>query len=189
MDQRREAGDGARARRRGSGHPRRVPRGRARAPGALRARLRLHRSAARLLVVVGRGRHAPRPRRPVRVRAARASGTRVDYTLRVDLAVPMPGLVKRRASGMIMGNALRDLQAHGRSGTGGRRRRVGRPTSRRNRTSTADAADRTGAATPTPEPTDRRPTAPAIAASRRGARSTRRAPRSGRCRRRRSSRA
>jgi len=37
-------------------------------------------------------------------------GTRVDYTLRVDLAVPMPGLVKRRASGMIMGNALRDLQ-------------------------------------------------------------------------------
>ncbi len=37
-------------------------------------------------------------------------GTRVDYTLRVDLAVPMPGLVKRRASGMIMGNALRDLK-------------------------------------------------------------------------------
>jgi hypothetical protein len=37
-------------------------------------------------------------------------GTRVDYTLRVDLAVPMPGLLKRRASGMIMGNALRDLK-------------------------------------------------------------------------------
>jgi hypothetical protein len=37
-------------------------------------------------------------------------GTHVDYTLRVDLAVPMPGLVKRRASGMIMGNALRDLR-------------------------------------------------------------------------------
>jgi hypothetical protein len=37
-------------------------------------------------------------------------GTHVDYTLRVDLAVPMPGLVKRRASGMIMGNALRDLK-------------------------------------------------------------------------------
>jgi hypothetical protein len=37
-------------------------------------------------------------------------GTHVDYTLRVDLAVPMPGLLKRRASGMIMGNALRDLK-------------------------------------------------------------------------------
>jgi hypothetical protein len=37
-------------------------------------------------------------------------GTHVDYTLAVDLAVPMPGLVKRRASGMIMGNALRDLK-------------------------------------------------------------------------------
>jgi hypothetical protein len=42
--------------------------------------------------------------------AANERGTRVDYTLRVDLAVPMPGLVKRRASGMIMGNALRDLK-------------------------------------------------------------------------------
>jgi hypothetical protein len=38
------------------------------------------------------------------------TGTHVDYTLRVELAVPMPGLVKRRASGMIMGNALRDLK-------------------------------------------------------------------------------
>lgn len=37
-------------------------------------------------------------------------GTHVEYTLAVDLAVPMPGLVKRRASGMIMGNALRDLK-------------------------------------------------------------------------------
>jgi len=36
--------------------------------------------------------------------------TLVDYTLHVDLVVPMPGLVKRRASGMIMGNALRDLK-------------------------------------------------------------------------------
>ena len=42
--------------------------------------------------------------------ASSAIGTHVDYTLRVDLAVPMPGLVKRRASGMIMGNALRDLK-------------------------------------------------------------------------------
>jgi hypothetical protein len=37
-------------------------------------------------------------------------GTHVDYTLRVELAVPMPGMVKRRASGRIMGNALRDLK-------------------------------------------------------------------------------
>ena len=37
-------------------------------------------------------------------------GTRVDYHLRVDLAIPLPGLVKRRASGMIMGTALRDLK-------------------------------------------------------------------------------
>jgi hypothetical protein len=42
--------------------------------------------------------------------SARADGTLVDYTLHVDLVVPMPGLVKRRASGMIMGNALRDLK-------------------------------------------------------------------------------
>jgi hypothetical protein len=42
--------------------------------------------------------------------AATDAGTHVDYTLRVDLAVPMPGLLKRRASGMIMGNALRDLK-------------------------------------------------------------------------------
>ena len=40
------------------------------------------------------------------MQAAPTSTTRC----RVDLAVPMPGLVKRRASGMIMGNALRDLR-------------------------------------------------------------------------------
>ena len=54
----------------------------------------------------------PRPRRSLGLRQRRrsnAGGTHVDYTLRVDLAVPMPGLVKRRASGMIMGNTLRDL--------------------------------------------------------------------------------
>jgi hypothetical protein len=39
-----------------------------------------------------------------------AVGTHVDYRLRVELAVPLPGVVKRRASGMIMGNALRDLK-------------------------------------------------------------------------------
>ena len=37
-------------------------------------------------------------------------GTRVDYRLRVDLAVPLPGLIKRRASGLIIGTALKDLK-------------------------------------------------------------------------------
>ena len=48
----------------------------------------------------GRYAFAPRGRRHA------SSTTR----LHVDLAMPMPGLVKRRASGMIMGNALRDLK-------------------------------------------------------------------------------
>lgn len=39
-----------------------------------------------------------------------ASSTRVHYDLAVDLAVPLPGLVKRRAAGMIMGNALKELK-------------------------------------------------------------------------------
>jgi hypothetical protein len=37
-------------------------------------------------------------------------GTLVDYTLRVELAIPLPGLIKRKASGMIVGTALRDLK-------------------------------------------------------------------------------
>jgi ribosome-associated toxin RatA of RatAB toxin-antitoxin module len=37
-------------------------------------------------------------------------GTRVEYQLRVDLSIPLPGLIKRRASGLIMGTALRDLK-------------------------------------------------------------------------------
>ena len=37
-------------------------------------------------------------------------GTLVDYHLRVDLAIPLPGLIKRRASGLITGTALRDLK-------------------------------------------------------------------------------
>jgi uncharacterized membrane protein len=36
--------------------------------------------------------------------------TRVHYQLAVDLAMPMPGLVKRRAAGLIMGNALKELK-------------------------------------------------------------------------------
>ena len=37
-------------------------------------------------------------------------GTRVHYDLAVDLAVPLPGLVKRRAAGLIMGSALKELK-------------------------------------------------------------------------------
>lgn len=37
-------------------------------------------------------------------------GTRVTYDLAVDIAIPLPGLLKRRAAGMIMGTALRELK-------------------------------------------------------------------------------
>ena len=37
-------------------------------------------------------------------------GTRVTYDLAVDLALPLPGLVKRRAEGRIVGNALKELK-------------------------------------------------------------------------------
>lgn len=38
--------------------------------------------------------------------------TEVVYHLEVDLVVPLPGFVKRRAEGRIMSNALRHLQDH-----------------------------------------------------------------------------
>lgn len=37
-------------------------------------------------------------------------GTRVHYDLTVDLSAPLPGFVKRRAAGMIMGTALKELK-------------------------------------------------------------------------------
>jgi ribosome-associated toxin RatA of RatAB toxin-antitoxin module len=37
-------------------------------------------------------------------------GTKVHYELTVDLSAPLPGLIKRRAAGMIMGTALRELK-------------------------------------------------------------------------------
>jgi hypothetical protein len=37
-------------------------------------------------------------------------GTRVTYDLEVEIAIPLPGLIKRRAAGMIMGTALRELK-------------------------------------------------------------------------------
>jgi uncharacterized membrane protein len=36
--------------------------------------------------------------------------TRVHYDLAVELGVPLPGLVKRRAAGLIMGSALKELK-------------------------------------------------------------------------------
>jgi carbon monoxide dehydrogenase subunit G len=38
--------------------------------------------------------------------------TRVTYHLAVDLVVPLPGFVKRRAESKIIHNALRELRAH-----------------------------------------------------------------------------
>jgi uncharacterized membrane protein len=38
------------------------------------------------------------------------ASTRVHYELTVELAVPMPGLLKRRAAGLIMGSALKELK-------------------------------------------------------------------------------
>jgi hypothetical protein len=36
--------------------------------------------------------------------------TRVHYDLVVDISFPLPGLIKRRAAGMIMGTALKELK-------------------------------------------------------------------------------
>jgi uncharacterized membrane protein len=36
--------------------------------------------------------------------------TRVHYELTVEVAVPLPGLLKRRAAGIIMGSALKELK-------------------------------------------------------------------------------
>jgi uncharacterized membrane protein len=37
--------------------------------------------------------------------------TRVHYDLTVEVAVPLPGLIKRRAAALIMGGALKELKA------------------------------------------------------------------------------
>lgn len=44
--------------------------------------------------------------------ASTDDGTDVTYHLRVDLVVPLPGFVKRRAEARIVGTALRELRAH-----------------------------------------------------------------------------
>lgn len=45
-----------------------------------------------------------------RFEAEGPDSTRVHYDLAVDLAVPLPGLLKRRAAGLIMGSALKELK-------------------------------------------------------------------------------
>ena len=42
----------------------------------------------------------------------RDGGTDITYHLRVDLAVPLPAFVKRRAEARIVGTALRELRDH-----------------------------------------------------------------------------
>ena len=38
------------------------------------------------------------------------AATRVHYDLAVEIGVPVPGIVKRRAAGLIMGSALKELK-------------------------------------------------------------------------------
>jgi uncharacterized membrane protein len=45
-----------------------------------------------------------------RFEAESDTSTRIHYDLAVDLAIPIPGLLKRRAAGIIMGSALKDLK-------------------------------------------------------------------------------
>lgn len=41
---------------------------------------------------------------------ADGDGARVTYDLAVEVSVPLPGLIKRRAAGLIMGSALKELK-------------------------------------------------------------------------------
>jgi ribosome-associated toxin RatA of RatAB toxin-antitoxin module len=41
---------------------------------------------------------------------ADGDGTRVAYDLTIDLAIPLPGLIKRQAARMIVGTALKELK-------------------------------------------------------------------------------
>jgi uncharacterized membrane protein len=45
-----------------------------------------------------------------RFEAESPESTRVHYDLTVELSMPLPGLVKRRAAGLIMGSALKELK-------------------------------------------------------------------------------
>ena len=45
-----------------------------------------------------------------RFEAEGENSTRVHYDLAVEVGVPLPGLLKRRAAGLIMGSALKELK-------------------------------------------------------------------------------
>ena len=45
-----------------------------------------------------------------RFEAEGGATTRVHYDLAVEIGIPLPGLLKRRAAGLIMGNALKELK-------------------------------------------------------------------------------
>jgi uncharacterized membrane protein len=45
-----------------------------------------------------------------RFEAESDTSTRVHYDLAVEIGIPLPGLLKRRAAGLIMGSALKELK-------------------------------------------------------------------------------
>ena len=94
----------------GRGDEGRVPRRGARQELPVHAGVRLLGPADGVLVGARRGGRAAPARRFVPVRAGRTTPTRVHYELAVDIAIPLPGLIKRRAAGMIMGTALKELK-------------------------------------------------------------------------------
>jgi uncharacterized membrane protein len=55
-----------------------------------------------------------------RLAAAGEDTTEITYNLTVELKVPIPGFIKRRAEGRIMGTALRELKARVEGNAAGR---------------------------------------------------------------------
>ena len=108
---RREGSQDPRARRRGPGQAGRVPRRRARQEHPLRARVRLHRARpTRSRGSSSKATCCAASTARYRFESEGPTSTRVHYDLAVELAMPLPGLVKRRAAGLIMGSALKELK-------------------------------------------------------------------------------
>jgi uncharacterized membrane protein len=49
---------------------------------------------------------------------ANGTGTQVSYALTVDIAVPLPGFIKKAAAGMIVNNAMKQLKQYVEAGGG-----------------------------------------------------------------------
>ena len=45
-------------------------------------------------------------------------GTRVEYTLAIDISYPIPGILKKKAAGMIVDNAMKQLKRYVEGGGG-----------------------------------------------------------------------